>query len=681
MFSNFSRSSVASSLLLPKDAPPGYTSTKALPILPSAPAVPAPSPVFPSTYPIHPSLPPTLLLTPSSLSSHLLLLSSFHALRLAVSALPSHSGLGAGKELGGDEKWGLFVTTAVWRFEKFLEMLRGKGEGHVKEELGGVMPLDCALVLHTYLLNPRRFDEDKVRNANLSQLSLFSDVLLTQVAECISPLNFAYHPSPAHAEAWKILTSLPFDPVAAFSTSEGRMVVCPRTRAREFVPWLTPSGTGYAQAGFKFTTQGGEVITHEVLGIAKLAGDVYSAKCGAGYIAGTVHSSLESPSTPSNSYRAKFVVSAIQDRSNPLARATSREEVGRAMGWSRRGARRVLGEVVGEGRRGCVSLIIACYTRVEPFSLDLSAAVLRQTTFITKLSQLGWLSPSRFPSPSSSVLLQRSVARYHAFLSLLQSRPEVFAVPTIDIDLAWHTHQLMARYKTDVKVYVGRFVDHDDKVEENALADSFERTAKAWQSRYGTPYSHCGCPVPSPPPSIARLSPSPSTSLSPEAEHDEQEATHPSDHNSLVLLNSAVMEEKRKEREKGLEAWRRRERAKRRKSTGSMDMGAGKLEREEGEEEGRGKGGGGVRPAAFFMAIPAVLLVGSIDPLVNASGCVPTEPNHSQGLNSGTCGTAGGACVSALSDPSGGGAGGGTCASCSAGNCASGGCGGGCGGS
>lgn len=32
-------------------------------------------------------------------------------------------------------------------------------------------------------------------------------------------------------------------------------------------------------------------------------------------------------------------------------------------------------------------------------------------------------------------------------------------------------------------LYVGRFVDHDDKVEENTLSNGFDKTAKAWRVR------------------------------------------------------------------------------------------------------------------------------------------------------------------------------------------------------
>jgi len=47
-----------------------------------------------------------------------------------------------------------------------------------------------------------------------------------------------------------------------------------------------------------------------------------------------------------------------------------------------------------------------------------------------------------------------------SFLDLISSRPNSMSVPTLDIDLVWHTHQLMAgRYGSDCELYVGRYVD------------------------------------------------------------------------------------------------------------------------------------------------------------------------------------------------------------------------------
>ena len=47
-----------------------------------------------------------------------------------------------------------------------------------------------------------------------------------------------------------------------------------------------------------------------------------------------------------------------------------------------------------------------------------------------------------------------------SFLGLMADAPGSFSVPTLDIDLAWHTHQLRANYyHTECKRVVGRYVD------------------------------------------------------------------------------------------------------------------------------------------------------------------------------------------------------------------------------
>ena len=42
----------------------------------------------------------------------------------------------------------------------------------------------------------------------------------------------------------------------------------------------------------------------------------------------------------------------------------------------------------------------------------------------------------------------------------MASHPATFFVPTLDIDLVWHTHQLISeKYQSDCTTYVGRFID------------------------------------------------------------------------------------------------------------------------------------------------------------------------------------------------------------------------------
>ena len=46
------------------------------------------------------------------------------------------------------------------------------------------------------------------------------------------------------------------------------------------------------------------------------------------------------------------------------------------------------------------------------------------------------------PQYQDRTFLQRAEQRYRAFLYLMKNRPGSFMVPTYDIDLMWHAHQV-----------------------------------------------------------------------------------------------------------------------------------------------------------------------------------------------------------------------------------------------
>lgn len=97
---------------------------------------------------------------------------------------------------------------------------------------------------------------------------------------------------------------------------------------------------------------------------------------------------------------------------------------------------------------------MGAYIDDRPFSVDLAGSVLRQGSFIDKLHSLSWLSHT------SAHLVKHAITRYHAYLDLISSSPDLYAVPTLDIDLAWHTHLLSGwKYVSDCEAWVGRLVD------------------------------------------------------------------------------------------------------------------------------------------------------------------------------------------------------------------------------
>lgn len=123
-----------------------------------------------------------------------------------------------------------------------------------------------------------------------------------------------------------------------------------------------------------------------------------------------------------------------------------------------------------------------------PFPLDLVGAVIRQGGFVEKMHNIDWLHSPALPATVARLLL-----KYGRFAELMEEATQM-AVPTLDVDLAWHTHQLNppAYFKYIVKK-TRQFVDHDDKVAETALNDAFAWTSKTYEKKYGDKYSECTC--------------------------------------------------------------------------------------------------------------------------------------------------------------------------------------------
>lgn len=123
------------------------------------------------------------------------------------------------------------------------------------------------------------------------------------------------------------------------------------------------------------------------------------------------------------------------------------------------------------------------------FALDLVGAVIRQGSFIEKMHSIDWIH-----SPAATSTMARLIQKYTRYIDIIASNPNQTAVPTLDVDLAWHTHQLSPPYYYAYTVTkTARFIDHDDKIEETALSTAFEWTSKTYQKMYDELYSECTC--------------------------------------------------------------------------------------------------------------------------------------------------------------------------------------------
>jgi Glycine-rich domain-containing protein-like len=120
-------------------------------------------------------------------------------------------------------------------------------------------------------------------------------------------------------------------------------------------------------------------------------------------------------------------------------------------------------------------------------SLDLVAAALRQREFAKKITHE---ECSGLDHPTA---LSHTITRYNKFLLLLNKKhlfKKTHLVPTLDIDLAWHTHQLFPLpYDEWCLENLGKGVNHDDTLPSGDLEAGLRETSLAWLEEYKEAYT------------------------------------------------------------------------------------------------------------------------------------------------------------------------------------------------
>ncbi|CAH7684199.1 expressed protein [Phakopsora pachyrhizi] len=143
--------------------------------------------------------------------------------------------------------------------------------------------------------------------------------------------------------------------------------------------------------------------------------------------------------------------------------------------------------------------VLKAYENGSKFSIDLPRAVLRQFSFVEKMNELihfkrfGLVSGGGLREDEKRVLdqvISNWISKYKRFMDLMKIYKDEFFVPTLDIDLVWHTHQLVRGidYSVDTIEFTGRLIDHNDDVEEVKLDRSFLRTCEIYKKTFGSDY-------------------------------------------------------------------------------------------------------------------------------------------------------------------------------------------------
>ncbi|KAI0051192.1 hypothetical protein FA95DRAFT_1628258 [Auriscalpium vulgare] len=491
---------------------------------------------------------------------HLNLLDAFSRLRQQIETGSSARLPEQALHLDAEKRWAWFVGLAVEsRFERWVKRISLARTDAKHFAHDAVPPLDVWMVWHSYMLNPGSFADDCSRHKLLMPL----DALLTlskhfffQVLVELGDMN-KLTPSDTCTGKWYADTGTPFDYLRATHILTHQVLQCPVCETAIKALYLDGNGTGYAQHKFSVKCPACDfVITKDKLAVFRFTSDLsldlnsetVRASLGLGiYLPGTLRSNvLIEQEVIGRAVKEQILTAAPFKPTGTGPNAKPKSALGMAedVGWDWGRIKKVVEPKLKFQTSVDGPRIFACYHDQRLFSVELVGAVLRQGSFIKKMRDLHWTEVDYFANPDDELALHHANARYHAFLDLMASSPGSFLVPTLDIDLVWHTHQLTGpRYQTDCRKTVERYVNHDDKVEEMYLSNAFDLTCRAWLDRFKTQYMQCGCPLPGdtigqrlsrlishtnsrhrrsalvPPPELPQL----------------LVASHPSDHNSVAV--------------------------------------------------------------------------------------------------------------------------------------------------
>ncbi|CAO2653351.1 Nn.00g027620.m01.CDS01 [Neocucurbitaria sp. VM-36] len=450
-----------------------------------------------------------------------------------------------------DKRWTIFVAKAVARFEAWWDSLprsyphsssvwRGyistedfdstqttlnlitrfptEGNGFENNSKFQLPPLDILMVWHAHMLNPRIYLEDCIR---YSKHALWRTPFPWRlIHESIDNDTLEYTQKDTYTFQKK--TGHYWDPLR----DEGlKRINCPQCACVMRVPWTQPSDlsgpgavesyltfdTGFAAPGFEVECSKCRLtVTHERLRVGKFIEDAYTLLELRRPLPGTILNIWGEPQCTTKgkslgthdaffpnrviATQARFKTASLREQAKDLTVEKLKNMFQQVMkspfDLTYINASQKKPEFLAKGSRIAVRRLLSHYwDNSSIFGIDLIGAVLRHGTFVQKMSKLDWLH-----SPSIMSTVQRLIVKYHRFIRLAADSPKQTIVPTLDVDLAWHTHQLTPKvYYRYTLAETKKFLNHDDKIPESNLHTAFQATSLAYEKKYGQPYSECSC--------------------------------------------------------------------------------------------------------------------------------------------------------------------------------------------
>lgn len=348
------------------------------------------------------------------------------------------------------------------------------------------------------------------------------------VADCISNDDFRYRPSSDVVETFESETGLRWDNI---DESSDATVICAHCFSPCSVPWTTcgslssneklsgqpqsptsladklSRGTGYADKEFIMQCSNCTLVSdHDALCVGKFLRDVTRLLDKGALMPGTLLNRkglLEKPwkeQDPSHlcTFPSRLLDAGLGRNILIYCKGADNLQMAKIRAYIEEGLKdkklmqkarnSPAWRMLRDERVSIRRMMSRYWENSSPFALDLVGAVTRQGSFIEKMHDIDWLH-----SPALPGTMKRLVIKYTRFVTIMKDSINM-AVPTLDVDLAWHTHQLnpLSYLEYTVK-QTGQFVDHDDKVAETKLTDAFAWTSKTYQKLFNEPYSECTC--------------------------------------------------------------------------------------------------------------------------------------------------------------------------------------------
>ncbi len=457
-----------------------------------------------------------------------------------------------------EKRWSIYVSRAVDRFDTWTSAVfpnpkmltcsifeiygkagtlcdSSKKDGRLTFNETNMPPVDVLMVWHAYMLNPRAYLEDCLRKG---WMALWHTGFPWQAAvDCINNKTFVHGANDTAAADWISSTQLHWDQL---DDADLKRLYCPGCTGMVKSPYTTSpdkasyllgdwcrdweavsrgvdvvlsSGHGFCDKEFYMSCPHcATTINHERLRTAKFCNDVTKLIKHQIVMPGTLLGYEGIPWRYGKKYDNMF---SYVSKTGPFANRFLRLGLGEDMlyknvtdsrSWTMTGIRHhielqfrdreymqqtrgsIAGRMSKADRISIRKMMSRYWENSSPFALDLVGVVIRQGSFIEKLHNIDWLHSPALPST-----MKRLLVKYQRFVTIMKDDKHM-AVPTLDVDLAWHTHQLSpSQYMAYTIATTGQFVDHDDKVAETALNDAFAWTSKTYQKLYNEPYSECTC--------------------------------------------------------------------------------------------------------------------------------------------------------------------------------------------